>query len=83
MSEVKPTIIPGGLVQPLTDVSRDDLKRVLADPVAMKVSQLAIAYLLEMYLGRQHYDIHGEELKSLEAILHALARDGQIIVVRR
>ncbi len=76
-------IIPGGLVQVLTDVTRDELKRVLADPVAMKVSQLAIAYLLEMYLGREYYDIHGEELRSPMAILHALARDGQIIVVRR
>ena len=76
-------IIHGGEVQPLTDVTRGELKRVLADPVAMKVSQLAINYLLEMYLGRQHYDIHGEELKSPVAILHTLAQDGQIIVVRR
>ncbi|MBA7476956.1 hypothetical protein ES705_03347 [subsurface metagenome] len=75
--------IPGGLVQVLTDVTRDELKHVLADPVAMKVSQLAIAYLLEMYLRREHYDIHGEELRSPQAILHALARDGQIIVIRR
>ena len=80
--EVKQTIVPGGQVQ-LTDVPQDELKRALADPVVWKVSQLAISYVLEMLLDNKYYDITGGELKSPWAILNALARDGQIIEVKR
>ena len=81
--EVKQTIIPGGQVQLLTDISQGELRRVLADPMVQKVSHLSINYVLDMFLGSKYYDITDEELKSPWAILNALAWDGQIIVVKR
>ena len=81
--EVKQAIIPSGQVQLLTEMPQGELRRVLADPVVQKVSHLSINYVLDMFLGSKYYDITGEELKSPWAILNALARDGQIIVVKR
>ena len=83
MSDRDSNIVHVSLMQPLTDVTCEELKRVLADPVAMKVNKLTIAYLAEMYIGREHYDINGQRLKSPWEILEALAQDGCVIVVRR
>ena len=78
MSEIKETVTPGGRILPLTDIPLNELRRVLDDPYAMMMSQMVVNYLLEMHVGKQYYDVRGDELRSPWAVLRALARDEKI-----